>query len=163
MHEDQSSVSVAVFLTSGILARDVIVSLQTLNGTAFGKFLNNPSCEVFVNMNRSYSLILHTCLQGMQQTCGVKMYNLFFNAAGMDFSNTSLDLTFSSSSTTQTVMVPILNDAVPEDMLEYFTLVLISTDPAVSLNSMIANITIADDSDSKCLHFPVANVLYTAY
>ena len=43
MHEDQSSVSVAVFLMSGILARDVIVSLQTLNGTAFGKLLNNPS------------------------------------------------------------------------------------------------------------------------
>ena len=72
------------------------------------------------------------------------------NTAGIDFSNTSLDLTFSSSSTTQTVMVPILNDAVTEDMLEYFSLVLMSTDPAVSLNPMIANITIVDDSDGKC-------------
>ena len=75
---------------------------------------------------------------------------LSLNTAGMDFSNTSLDLTFSPSSTTQTVMVPILNDAVPEDMLEYFSLVLMSTDPAVSLNPSIASITILDDGDSKC-------------
>ena len=72
------------------------------------------------------------------------------NTAGMDFSNASLDLTFSPSSTTQTVMVSILNDAVTEDMLEYFSVVLISTDPAVSLNPMIANITIVDESDSEC-------------
>ena len=72
------------------------------------------------------------------------------NTAGMDFPNTSLDLTYSPSSTTQTVMVPILNDDVPEYMLEYFSLVLMSTDLAVSLNPMIANITIVDDNDSKC-------------
>ena len=76
----------------------------------------------------------------------------------MDFSNTSLSLTFSPSSTTQTVVVPILNDAVPEDMLEYFSVVLMSTDPAVSLNPMIANITILDDSDSK---LSVVCCLYT--
>ena len=75
---------------------------------------------------------------------------LSLNTAGMDFSNISLDLTFSPSSTTQTVMVPILNDAVPEVMLEYFSLVLMSTDPAVSLNPSIASITILDDGDSKC-------------
>ena len=68
----------------------------------------------------------------------------------MDFVHISLDLTFSPSSTTQTVMVPILNDAVPEDMLKYFSLVLMSTDSAVSLNPKIANITVLDDSDSKC-------------
>ena len=75
---------------------------------------------------------------------------LSLNTAGMDFSNTSLDLTFSPSSATQTVMVPILNDAVPEVMYEYFSLILMSTDPAVSLNPSIANITILDDGDSKC-------------
>ena len=47
-------------------------------------------------------------------------------------------------------MVSILNDAVPEDMLEHFSLVLMSTDPAVSLNPVIANITILEDSDSEC-------------
>ena len=74
---------------------------------------------------------------------------LSLNAAGMDFLNISLDLTFSPFSTTQTVMVPIFNDAVPEDVLEYFSLVLMSTDSAVSLNPVIANITIIDDNDSK--------------
>ena len=47
-------------------------------------------------------------------------------------------------------MVPIFNDAVPENMLEYFNFVLMATDPAVSLNPVIANITILDDSDSEC-------------
>ena len=75
---------------------------------------------------------------------------LLLNADGMDFSNTSLDLTYSPSSTTQTVTVSILDDAVPEDMLEYFSLVLMSTDRAVSLNPVITNITIVDDNDSKC-------------
>ena len=42
VHEDQGSVSVAVSVIYGILARNVIVSLQTLNGTAVGK-LNNQS------------------------------------------------------------------------------------------------------------------------
>ena len=75
---------------------------------------------------------------------------LSFITGGIDFPNTSLDLTFSPSSPTQTVMVPILNDAVTEDILEYFSLILMSTDPAVSLNPKIANITIVDDGDSKC-------------
>ena len=35
--EDVGSVTVAVSLLSGILARDVIVSLQTMNSTAVGK------------------------------------------------------------------------------------------------------------------------------
>ena len=77
-------------------------------------------------------------------------YMMFsFNPAGMDFPDTSTDLTFNSSSTTQTVMVSILNDVVPEDMLEYFSLILTSTDPAVTLNPMTANVTIIDDMDSK--------------
>jgi len=70
--------------------------------------------------------------------------------AGMDFPNTSLDLTFSPSSPTQTVMVPILNDAVPEVMFEYFTIVLMPTEHHLSLDPSIANITILDDGDSKC-------------
>jgi len=35
--EDVASVSVAVSLQNGILARDVVVSLQTLDGTAMGE------------------------------------------------------------------------------------------------------------------------------
>ena len=74
---------------------------------------------------------------------------LSLNAAGMDFSNTSLDLTYSPSSLVQNLMVSILNDGALEDMLEYFSLVLMSTDPAVSLDPLIANITVVDDSDGK--------------
>ena len=74
---------------------------------------------------------------------------LSHNTAGMDFPNTSLDLMYSPSSTTLSLMVSILNDAVLEDMLEYFSLVLMSTDPGVFLNPKIANITIVDDGDSK--------------
>ena len=85
----------------------------------------------------------------MPQSCKGFVTSSFITA-GMDFPNTSLDLTFSPSSPTQTVMVPILNDAVTEDILEYFSLILMSTDPAVSLNPKIANITIVDDGDSKC-------------
>ena len=39
MSEDVGSVSVAVSLLNGILARDVAVTLQTLDGTAMGEFL----------------------------------------------------------------------------------------------------------------------------
>ena len=85
----------------------------------------------------------------MQQSCNGFVV-LSHNTAGLDFPNTSLNLTFSPSSPTQTVMVPILNDAVTENILEYFSLVLMSTGPAVSLNPVIANITIIDDNDSKC-------------
>ena len=67
----------------------------------------------------------------------------------MDYPDTSTDLTFNSSSTTQNVMVSILDDLIPEDMLEYFSLILTSTDPAVTLNPMTANVTIIDNMDSK--------------
>ena len=46
-------------------------------------------------------------------------------------------------------MVSILDDLIPEDMLEYFSVILTSTDPAVTLNPMTANVTIIDDMDSK--------------
>ena len=67
----------------------------------------------------------------------------------MDFLDTSTNLTFNSTSTTQNVMVSILDDLIPEEMLEYFRLILTSTDPAVTLSPMTANVTIIDDVDSK--------------
>ena len=42
--EDVGSVRVAVSLLSGILARDVIVSLQTINSMAVGESLNKFAC-----------------------------------------------------------------------------------------------------------------------
>ena len=125
----------------------MIASLRTINGMAVGELLNKLSSFL-----TGYATIL----------LRVKCVIFSLNTAGMDFLNTSLDLTFSPSSTTQTVMVPILNDAVTEDMLEYFSLVLMSTDPAVSLNPLIANITIVDDSDGKYPYLSVeTHLLYT--
>jgi len=109
--EDVGSVSVAVSLRNGILGRDVVVTLQTLDGTAMG---------------------------------------------GMDFLNMSIDLTFKASSPSQTVMVPIVNDTVPED-LEYFILSLMSNDPAVTLNPVTASINILDDIDSTLKQADVLN------
>ena len=67
---------------------------------------------------------------------------------GMDFPNISIDLTLNISSTTQTVMVPILNDMVPEN-LEYFSLALMSNDPAVTLNPATVYINVVDDIDGR--------------
>ena len=89
-----------------------------------------------------------------------------FNPAGMDFPDTSTDLTFNATLTTQTVMVSILNDVVPEDTLEYFSLILTSTDTAVTLNPVTANVTIIDDMDSKyhltsAVSYLHTHILYT--
>ena len=65
----------------------------------------------------------------------------------MDYPNTSIDLTFKASSPSQAVMVSILNDTIPED-LEYFSLSLMSNDPAVTLYPVTATVNILDDVDS---------------
>ena len=133
MSEDVGSVSVAVSLRNGILARDVIVTLQTLDGTAIGGFL----------FKSLYMYGVHT----MEP---VKSSIIFIPKpiGGMDFPNISIDLTLNISSTTQTVMVPILNDMVHEN-LEYFSLALMSNDPAVTLNPATIYINVVDDIDSK--------------
>ena len=74
----------------------------------------------------------------------------------MDFLNISIDLTFKASSPSQTVMVPILNDTVPEDS-EYFILSLMSNDPAVTLNPVNATVNILDDVDSTLKPADVLN------
>ena len=77
------------------------------------------------------------------------IYNLYPKPiGGVDFPNISIDLTFNTTSPTQTVMVSILNDMVPED-LEYFRVALMSNDPTITLNPETANITVVDDIDSK--------------
>ena len=45
MSEDVGSVSVAVSLQNGILGRDVVVTLQTLDGTAMGEFVFKSQCR----------------------------------------------------------------------------------------------------------------------
>ena len=69
--------------------------------------------------------------------------------AGMDFPDAATDLTFSPSLPTQTAMVFIVDDPVPEEMFEYFSLILTSTDRAAILDPTTANVTIVDNMDSK--------------
>ena len=132
MSEDVGSVSVAVSLRNGILARGVVVTLQTLDGTAMGEFL----------LKSQHRYGVHT----MEP---VKSSIIFIPKpiGGMDFPNISIDLALNISSTTQTVMVPILNDMVHEN-LEYFSLALMSNDPAVTLNPATIYINVVDDIDS---------------
>jgi len=77
----------------------------------------------------------------------------------MDFASISIDLTLNASSPIQTVMVPILNDTVPED-LEYFILSLMSNDPAVTLNPVTASINLLDDIDSTSKPAEFCNKLF---
>ena len=73
----------------------------------------------------------------------------FFPPASSDYTTVSMDLTFNSRNTTQTVMIPILGDNVVEST-ESFTVSLTSADSAVTLNPSTTTVTIQDD-DSKFL------------
>ena len=59
----------------------------------------------------------------------------------------SMDLTFSSGNTNQTVMIPIVGDNVVEST-ESFSVSLMTGDSAVMLNPQTTTVTIQDD-DSK--------------
>ena len=136
MSENEGSVRVAVFVRNGILARNVVVTLQTLGGTAVGGFH-------FIE----------------PVPCSGEQSSMFFipqSIAGMDFQHVSFDPTFNASSPAQTVTVPILDDMTLEDF-EYFSLVLMSNDPAVTLNPVAANITVVDDLDSTLKPLDLCN------
>ena len=136
----------AVSLRNGILGRDVVVTLQTLDGTADGEFL----------LKSQHRYGVHT----MEP---VKSFITFIPTliGGMDYPNTSIDLTFKASSPSQAVMFPILNDTVPEDS-EYFILSLMSNDPAVTLNPVTATVNILDDIDSTLKPADVCTKLFVA-
>ena len=72
----------------------------------------------------------------------------FLPPASSDYTTVSMDLTFNSGTTTQTVMIPIIGDNVVEST-ESFTVSLTSADSAVTLNPSISTVTIQDDDDSK--------------
>ena len=131
--EDVGSVSVAVSLRNGILARDVIVTLQTLDGTAISEFL----------LKSQHRYGVHT-----MEPVKSSIFFISKPIGGRDFPNISIDLTLNIFSTTQTVMVHILDDMVPENV-EYFRLTLMSNDPAVTLNPATIYINVLDDIDSR--------------
>ena len=73
----------------------------------------------------------------------------FLPPASSDYTTVSMDLTFNSGATTQTVMIPIIGDNVVEST-ESFTVSLTSADSAVTLNPLATTVTIQND-DSKFL------------
>ena len=79
----------------------------------------------------------------------VYTYSHLFRIATLDFTATSIDVTFIPGQTTATVEVPITDDSVSEDT-EMFSAVLSTTNPNVMLGEDTASVTILDD-DSKGL------------
>ena len=74
----------------------------------------------------------------------------FLPPASSDYTTVSMDLTFNSGTTTQTVMIPIIGDNMMEST-KSFTVSLTSADSAVILNPSTTTVTVQDDDDSKFL------------
>ena len=66
------------------------------------------------------------------------------HAASVDYTVTSSDLTFNTTTSSQTVTIPILEDNFVEDF-ETIIVTLMSADPAVILDPSSASVTIEDD------------------
>ena len=125
MREDAGSISTVVLVLMNSLARDVVVTLSTIDDTATGGFDTAQIARLL--------LIIFTYI--------------FLYAAGMDYTNVSRNLTFNATVTTQMVEVPIIADHIVEQS-EIINLTLVSSDSAVILNTSTGTITI-DDVDSK--------------
>ena len=108
------------------LARDVVVTLSTVDNTARGTL---PELHI-----DHYWLFTY----------------IFLYAAGMDYTHVSRSLILNASITTQVVEVPIINDHIVEQS-EIINLTLVSTDSAVILNPSTSTITI-EDVESKLLY-----------
>ena len=121
--ETDSTVSRSVSVSvqgSTTLARDVVVTVQTVDGSATGEALIHRHC-----------------------TCVIHVLS-FLPPASSDYTTVSMDLTFNAGNTNQTVMIPITGDTMVEST-ESFTVSLVSADSAVILNSSTTTVTIEDD------------------
>ena len=125
MREDADSINVIVLVLMNCLARDVKVTLSTLDDTARG-----TSAQCLICMDH----------------CSLCTYILMY-AAGIDYTPVSRNLTFNADLTIQVVEVPIIDDHIVEHS-EIINLTLVSTDSAVILNPSTSTITI-EDVDSK--------------
>ena len=82
--------------------------------------------------------------------------NIFFlstTPAGIDYNNTTVNLTFDAIISTQMVIVPVLDDNVVEDT-EFINLTLTSVDNAVIINPPTTRINIEDvDCELRHCHY----------
>ena len=128
--EDAGGVNVTLRLLSGTLARALSVVLVTsLNdGTATGGVVFVAFvCSVILKCNalKPFLIVLAT----------------------LDYSFTSSEVTFSATTSSQVVTIPILEDTILESS-ETINITLTSVDPAAVLNPASAVITI-EDNDGK--------------
>ena len=133
INETDSTVSRSVSVSvqgSTTLARDVVVTVQTVDGTATGRALIHRRCRCVIHVLS------------------------FLPPASSDYTTVSMNLTFNAGTTTRTVMIPILGDNVEEDN-ETFTLSLtnMAGETAVTLNPQTTTVTINNDDGKWCLCF----------
>ena len=140
--ETDSTVSRSVSVSvqgSTTLARDVVVTVQTVDGTATGS-------EPFT-LHTSHVHRHCRCEDVCTESCVVLHILSFLPPASSDYTTVSMDLTFNAGITNQTVMIPILGDTVVEST-ESFTVSLTTGDSAITLNPSTTTVTI-EDNDSK--------------
>ena len=141
--ESTSSVSVSVSMQDGSLARDVVVTVETMDGTATGGTLSH--------IQTSYM-------------CRCVIHVLSFHPpAPSDYTSVTTMLTFNAGNTNQTVMLPIIDNMV-EEVTESFTVSLTTGDSAVILNPSTITVTIEDDDSKLCIvHIYQSFFLCTSY
>ena len=113
---------VSLSVQSGFLDRDVVVTVQTMDGTATG----GTACYT--------------------QTLQLDVLFMFiiFSPAPSDYTSVTMDLTFNADNTTRAVMIPIIGDNVVENT-KSFTVSLTTVDSAVTLGQSTTTVNILDD------------------
>ena len=153
MSEDVGSVSVAVSLQNGTLARDVVITLQTLDGTAMGEFLLKSQhrycpyhgvCEVTYNLHPKTYRWDGFCKYLHCDNYSVELLVFLISPAGIEYTHVSTNVTLNADISTGNVTIPILDDMEMTESV-MFSVVLTSADPAVVLHPETANVTIEDD------------------
>ena len=130
MAEDADGVNVTLSLLSGTLARGLSVVLVTsLNdGTATGGIVFVAfMCSAILKCNALKPFLI--------------------TLATLDYSFTSSEVTFSATTSSQVVTIPILEDTVLE-ISETINVTLTSADPAAILNPA-SGVIIIEDNDGK--------------
>ena len=78
------------------------------------------------------------------------MYCTLFTIASADYTSKSVDLMFGSSNNKRCVVIPVTNDAIPEDP-EHFSVMLSMTTPLAGVILTPDNATVViNDDDGKC-------------
>ena len=79
------------------------------------------------------------------------MYCTLFTIALADYTSKSVDLMFGSSNNERCVVIPITNDAIPEDP-EHFRVMLSMTTPLAGVILTPDNaIVVVNDDDGECM------------